>query len=91
MNKPQLIEQIARYGGMGKADAARALEAVTLAIGNALQDGEKVSIHDFGTFEAVEKPERQGRNPKTGEAVTIPARKAVKFKAAKALKDAVNA
>ena len=60
MNKPQLIEQIAKHGGMV-------------------------------TFEAVEKPERQGRNPQTGEAVTIPARKAVKFKAAKALKEAVNA
>lgn len=90
MNKPQLIEQIAKLGGMSKADAARALEAVTLAVGTALRGGEKVSIPGFGTFEAVEKPERQGRNPKTGEAVTIAAHKAVKFKAAKALKEAVN-
>lgn len=91
MNKPQLIEQIAKQGGMSKAEAERALEAVTLAVGIALMDGEKVSIHDFGTFEAVERQQRQGRNPQTGEAVTIAAHKAVKFKAAKALKDAVNA
>ena len=76
---------------MSKAEAERALEAVTLALGNALLGGEKASIPGFGTFEAVEKPERQGRNPQTGEPVTIPAHKAVKFKAAKALKDAVNA
>lgn len=90
MNKPQLIEQIAKHGGMSKADAARALEAVPLALGNALMGGEKVSIPGFGTFEAVEKPERQGRNPKTGETIAIAACKAVKFKAAKALKEAVN-
>lgn len=90
MNKPQLIEKIAKHGGMGKADAARALEAVTLALGNALQGGEKIAIPSFGTFETVERQQRTGRNPKTGEAVTVPAHKAVKFKAAKALKEAVN-
>ena len=91
MNKPQLIEQIAKHGGMVKAEAANALEAVCRAVKAALRDGEAVAIPGFGTFEAVEKPERQGRNPKTGETIAIPACKAVKFKAAKALKDAVNA
>ena len=87
MNKPQLIEQIAKHGGMVKAEAANALEAVCRAVKAALRDGEAVAIPGFGTFEAVEKPERQGRNPKTGETIAIPATRAPKFKPAKGLKD----
>lgn len=91
MNKTQLIEQIAVNGGMVKAEAANALEAVCRTVKAAMHNGEAVAIPGFGTFEAVAKPERRGRNPKTGETIAIPACKTVKFKAAKALKEAVNA
>ena len=90
MNKTQLIEQIAVNGGMVKAEAANALEAVCRTVKAAMHNGEAVAIPGFGTFEAVAKPERQGRNPKTGEELTIAAHYVPKFSAGKALKDAVK-
>lgn len=90
MTKSDLIAAIAAQGDMSKTDAARALEAVTAAIGTALADGLDVSLPGFGSFSVAERAERQGRNPKTGETITIPAGRAVKFEAAGALKNAVN-
>lgn len=90
MNKTELIAAIAAHGSMSKTDAARALDAVTGVIGAALISGEAVSIPGFGGFELATTAERQGRNPATGEAITIAAGRKIKFKAAKALKDAVQ-
>ena len=77
--------------GVTVKDTGIFVEATIKAIQNAVIAGEKVQLVGFGTFEVVERAERQGRNPKTGEAMTIAASKAPKFKAGKAFKDAVNA
>ena len=76
--------------GITKKDAADALDAVIGSISDSLEDGDRVQIPGFGTFQISERAERQGRNPATGETITIAASKNVRFKAAKALKDAVN-
>lgn len=91
MNKAQLIDAIAANADLSKASAARALDAFTDAVTNALAAGNKVSLTGFGNFEVKERGERQGRNPATGEAITIAASKSPAFKAGKSLKDAVNA
>ena len=91
MNKTELIAAVAAHAQISKADAARALEAVTATIGTALANGLDVSVPGFGSFSVATRAERQGRNPATGEAITIPAGRAVKFKAAGALKNKVNA
>ena len=90
MTKQQLVEMIAEKAGLTKADAARALEAVTDSITETLANGEKVSLVGFGTFATSKREAREGRNPKTGETVEISARTAVTFKAGSKLKDAVN-
>ena len=77
--------------GVTVKDTGIFVEATIKAIQNAVIAGEKVQLVGFGTFEVIERAERQGRNPKTGEAMTIAASKAPKFKAGKAFKDAVNA
>ena len=77
--------------GVTVKDTGIFVEATIKAIQDAVIAGEKVQLIGFGTFETVERAERQGRNPKTGEAMTIAASKAPKFKAGKAFKDAVNA
>ena len=87
MNKTQLINQVASNCGMKKKRAAATVEATIEAIVNALEAGEKVQITGFGTFEVKSRNERCGRNPKTGEAVTIPAAKYPAFTASKSLKD----
>ena len=84
MNKTELIKQMATISGLTQAQAADALEALCTAV----TDGE-VAVMGFGTFSAPQRAERQGRNPKTGEAVTIAAHRVVKFKAGKGLRDAV--
>lgn len=91
MNKAQLIDAIAANADLSKSSAARALDAFTDAVTNALAAGNKVSLTGFGNFEVKERSERQGRNPATGEAITIAASKSPAFKAGKSLKDAVNA
>lgn len=91
MNKAQLIDAIAANADLSKASAARALDAFIDAVTNALAAGNKVSLTGFGNFEVKERSERQGRNPATGEAITIAASKSPAFKAGKSLKDAVNA
>lgn len=90
MSKQQLAEMVAEKAGLTKADAARAVDAVTESITETLKKGEKVSIAGFGTFATSERAARQGRNPKTGETVEIAARTAVTFKPGTKLKEAVN-
>lgn len=90
MKKSELVELVATKAGLTKADAARAVDATFETIKEALQKGERVPFVGFGTFSVSERGERTARNPRTGETLTIPARKAVVFKAGTALKSAVN-
>ena len=89
MNKSELIEAIAQEAGISKADAQKALDATTNAVTEALKKGDTVTLVGFGTFYVGERAERQGRNPKTGEPLTIAAAKTPKFRAGKSLKDAL--
>lgn len=91
MNKTELISAMAEKAEISKKDAEKALTAFTNVVADVLVDGDKVAITGFGTFEVVERAERQGRNPATGETITIASSKSPKFKAGKALKDAVKA
>ena len=91
MNKTELTAAVAEKTGLSKNAAAAAVQAVTDIITDELKAGGKVQIVGFGTFEVTERAAREGRNPQTGETMTISASKAPKFKAGKALKDAVNA
>jgi DNA-binding protein HU-beta len=90
MNKSELIESIAESADLTKSDAGRALDAFLDAITEALQKGKTVSLVGFGSFGVKERAERQGRNPQTGDAITIKAAKIPSFKAGKALKDALK-
>ena len=90
MKKIELVEAIATKAGLTKADAGRALDATLETIACALKNGDKVPVVGFGTFAVSERNERTARNPRTGETITIPARKAVTFKAGSALKESVN-
>lgn len=80
MNKTDLINAIAAESGLTKADAAKALNATTNAIANAVKAGDKVALVGFGTFALAERPARTGKNPRTGEVLEIPAKTIVKFK-----------
>ncbi len=91
MNKTELINVVAKETEMKKKDAEAAVDAVFAAIATALADGEKVQLIGFGTFEAKAQAAREGRNPATGAAITIPACKRPAFSASQALKDKVNA
>ena len=91
MNKTELISAMSENANMTKVDTEKALKAFIDTVTEELKNGGKVQLVGFGTFEVAERTERQGRNPKTGEAITIPASKSPKFKAGKALKDIVNA
>jgi DNA-binding protein HU-beta len=90
MNKAELIEAIADAADLTKADAGRALDGLVTAITGALKKGDSVSLVGFGSFVVKERAARQGRNPQTGNTITIAAAKIPSFKAGKALKDAVN-
>ncbi len=90
MNKKSLAEAIVTKLGMTKKDAAVAVDTVFEEISSTLAEGGKVDISGFGKFEVTERAERVGINPATKEKITIPASKSPKFKAAKALKDAVK-
>ena len=91
MNKTELIAAIAEQAEISKKDAEKALKAFVDVVTEQLKEGEKVQLVGFGTFEVSERAAREGRNPKTGEAMTIAASRTPKFKAGKALKDQVNA
>lgn len=90
MNKSEFIAKLAKGYAWDKAHAELALDGVLGVIKEALAAGEDITLVGFGTFTVAAKPERQGRNPKTGEPITIPAAKVPKFKPGKLLKDAVN-
>ena len=90
MNKNDLVAAVAGSSGLSKADAAKAVDGVFDSITSALQGGSEVRLVGFGTFSVSNRAATTGRNPRTGEAIQIPASKQPKFKAGKALKDAVN-
>ncbi|HJV06917.1 HU family DNA-binding protein [Paludibacterium denitrificans] len=89
MNKSELIDAIAAEADLSKAAAAKALDGVVAAVTEALKKGDTVTLVGFGTFYVGERAERSGRNPKTGETIKIPAARSPKFRAGKALKDAL--
>ncbi len=90
MNKSELIDQIAKSADISKATAGRALDATIGAVKSALKKGGMVTLIGFGTFYVGERAARSGRNPQTGATIKIKAAKVPKFRAGKALKDAVN-
>lgn len=90
MNKSELIDAIAASADLPKTAAGRALDAMIESVTNALKEGDQVALIGFGTFQVKDRAARDGRNPKTGEVIKIPAAKVPSFKAGKALKDAVN-
>ena len=90
MNKSELIDAVAAGADISKAAAGRALDAMIDAVSNALKNGDQVNLVGFGTFLVRERAERTGRNPQTGQEITIKAAKNPSFRAGKALKDAVN-
>lgn len=81
MNKAELIDAIAADSKLSKADAGRALDAFTTAVTKAMKKGDRVSLVGFGTFSITKRAARTGRNPQTGKAIKIAAKKVVKFKA----------
>ena len=91
MNKTELIAAVADNAELSKKDAEKALKAFVDVVTGELKKGEKVQLVGFGTFEVSKRAAREGRNPQTGKTMKIEACKAPKFKAGKALKDAVNA
>jgi DNA-binding protein HU-beta len=90
MNKAELIESVAGSANLSKADAARAVDAIIDNITKTLKKGQQVSVVGFGTFSVKHRAARSGRNPRTGESISIAASNVPGFKAGKALKDAVN-
>ena len=91
MNKTELIAAIADQAELSKKDSEKALKAFVDVVTDELKKEHKVQVVGFGTFEVSERAAREGRNPQTGETMTIAASKNPKFKAGKALKDMVNA
>ena len=91
MNKTELIAAVAEKAEISKKDAEKAVKAFTDVVSEGLVNGGKIQLVGFGTFEVSERPAREGRNPRTGETMTIAATKTPKFKVGKALKDMVNA
>ena len=91
MNRAELVAVMAERTGLSKKDSQASLKAFADVVTEELKKGEKIQLVGFGTFEVSERGAREGRNPQTGETMTIAACKAPKFKAGKALKDAINA
>jgi len=90
MNKKELVDSIAEKAKINKADAENALNAAVEAIADCLQKGDKITLVGFGTFSVSTREARQGRNPQNGKAITIPAKKTVKFKSGSKLAEAIN-
>lgn len=90
MNKNEFIDEVARKADMSKAQAGKAVDAVFDAITEALQNGDDVRLVGFGTFSSARREARDGRNPRTGETIKIPASNQPKFSAGKGLKEALN-
>ena len=90
MNKTELVAEIAKNTGLTKVDSERAVEAFLNAVAATLKKGDEVRLVGFGTFSVTKREATEGRNPRTGETIKIAACKQPKFKAGKALKDALN-
>ena len=90
MNKTELIAAVAEKAGLTKKDVEKTITATLETVKEVVAKGDKVQVVGFGTFEVSERAARTGRNPQTGAEMKIPASKAPKFKAGKALKDAIN-
>jgi DNA-binding protein HU-beta len=90
MNQTELIEKIAKEHELSKAKAERIVKSVFSAIGESLSKGEEVRLSELGIFKFGHRSERKGRNPKTGETLTIPPKKVVRFVATKHIREAIN-
>ena len=90
MNKGEIIKKVAQDCDLSKAAAEKVLNSVMGVITDAMEAGDKVTLIGFGTFSVTERAAREGRNPRTGKKIKIPAKKVVKFKAGSKLADAVN-
>ncbi|HXP98169.1 MAG TPA: FKBP-type peptidyl-prolyl cis-trans isomerase [Telmatospirillum sp.] len=90
MNKTDLVGKLSEFSGLTKTDSDKAIDALFAAITQALKDGDDVRLAGFGSFSVSSRAARDGKNPRTGETLAIPASKAPKFASSKALKDAVN-
>jgi len=90
LNKTELISDVAQKANMTKKDADKVVNAFFTTVETALKAGDKVQLIGFGTFDVRERQARKGRNPQTGQEISIPATKVPAFKAGKALKDAVD-
>jgi len=90
LNKTELVSELAQKVDMTKKDAEKVVNAFFSTIEEALKSGDKVQLIGFGTFEVRERQARKGRNPQSGEEISIPAARVPAFKAGKALKDAVD-
>ena len=90
MNKNDLVAAVSTSTGLSKSDSANAVDSMLDSIAGALKGGNEVRLVGFGTFSVAHRRASEGRNPRTGERIQIPASKQPKFKAGKALKDAVN-
>ncbi|MGA2940282.1 MAG: HU family DNA-binding protein [Syntrophobacteraceae bacterium] len=90
MTKAELVEKIASEAGMTKSQAEKAVDGFVSAVSGALSGGDKVTLVGFGTFSVVTRSQRDGRNPRTGEKIKIPASKVVKLKAGKTLTEKVK-
>lgn len=89
MNKSELVSEVALHSGLSKVDSEKAVDSVVHAITEALKKGQEVRLVGFGTFATADRPESEGRNPRTGEKIKISASRTVKFRPGKQLKDSV--
>ncbi len=90
ITKADVVEKISKEYNLSKAESKRIIDTTQEMLTDALVEGDKVFLSGFGTFDIRQRQERKGRNPQTGEELTIPAQKAVGFKAAKNLKEQIN-
>ncbi len=90
MTKAELVSKMAESAGIAKSIAEKALNSFISSVADALSDKQKITLVGFGTFDVAERAQREGRNPRTGEPITIPSSKAVRFKAGNRLKDAIK-
>ena len=90
VNKNDLVAQVSADADISKSDAAKAIDAVLGSIANSLKSGQEVRLIGFGTFSVTHRRASQGRNPRTGDPIQIPASRQPKFKAGKGLKDSLN-